>query len=391
MTLPFIREFRLGGSHGDGLHPYVNLDGAFLGRGVPILEEDESGRWRARPRSTLEKLFRVGYGVPVDLGWRITQLGYVAQALNKRDLCLANISLVRMELPPLPNDDHARAMAKADGLLIKGNPDWEDEPRIPAGNPGGGQWTTGGETGGDANRVHLPPGQRIDELQDLAEWIANAKPEDEAKIRNEIKRLYYEVGDTRGGDALNRALSDALEAGDNLEERQQILNSIDAYTQADPREMAGIEQGLVAGALAGATEEVPSPTLRPGQTVWDLPPVKRGNAIDAALGGNTPTNYPVVDIWEDNIATSIKSVDLNAATYQNMSNLASNLNRSMNQLADFNGTTFNELTIEADQIEGRVLDVVVPKGSLTDAQRAVFDQARIRASQLGVKLTITEY
>ena len=92
MSLPLFRVFTLGGPNGDGSHPYVNEGGAFLGRGVPLLEKDGIGRWRARPRSTLEKLFRVGYGVPVDLGWRITQLGYVAQALNKKETSVSRTS-----------------------------------------------------------------------------------------------------------------------------------------------------------------------------------------------------------------------------------------------------------------------------------------------------------
>lgn len=266
MSCPFhlIREFRLGGSNGDGSHPYVNEGGAFLGRGVPLLEQDGIGRWRARPRSMLEKLLRVGYGVPVDLGWRATQLGYVAQALNKGDLCLARISLVRAELPPLPNGDRARAMAKADGLLIKGNPDWEDEPRIPAGNPDGGQWTTGEDSG----RLKLPPGDRIDELGDLLEWIANMKPDDEPAIRSEIKRLYYDVGDTHGGDAMNRAVSDVLENGGNRLDREGVLDEYDAYTRADPAEVAMFGRNLLTGALLSVPElppEIPS-----GASPWKL-------------------------------------------------------------------------------------------------------------------------
>src|SRR5262245_81471 len=41
--------------------------------------------------------------------------------------------------------------------------------------------------------VKLPPDDDdIDELHDLVEWIANAKPGDEAAIRAEIKKRFYE-------------------------------------------------------------------------------------------------------------------------------------------------------------------------------------------------------
>ena len=146
MSLPFTRAFRLAGRKGDGRHAYANPNGAFLGRGVPLLERDRWGRWKPRDRAVLERLFTKGYGTPIDLGWPMRQLGYVAHALNKGDLCLASISLVHMELSPLPSIDRARAMAKADGMLAKFNPDWENEPRVAAGDPAGGQWTDGAST-----------------------------------------------------------------------------------------------------------------------------------------------------------------------------------------------------------------------------------------------------
>ncbi len=141
MTLPNIREFRLGGPRGDGFHPYLNGDGAFLGDATPLLEKDTRGRWRPRSQRILESALSRGYGVPVDLGWRMNSLASVARALNKNDRCLAAIALVHAELPGLPNAAAAGRMASAEGRLAKYN---EDQPRVPAGNSDGGQWTTGG-------------------------------------------------------------------------------------------------------------------------------------------------------------------------------------------------------------------------------------------------------
>jgi hypothetical protein len=154
-----VREFRLAQSDGDGRHAFVNKNGAFIGFGVPLLEQDAMGRWRPRDKATLERLFARGYGVRYDMSWRMTQLLYVAQALNKNDLSLASIALVRAELLPLPSIDRARAMAKADGLVVKDTQAWEDEPRAPAGTPEGGQWigpgsnVEGGSAGADVIQV----------------------------------------------------------------------------------------------------------------------------------------------------------------------------------------------------------------------------------------------
>ena len=65
----------------------------------------------------------------------------------------------------------------------------------------------------------------------------------EPAIRSEIKRLYYDVGDTRGGDthggdAMNRALSDVLESGGNRLEREGVFEECEAYTRADRAEVA---------------------------------------------------------------------------------------------------------------------------------------------------------
>lgn len=81
--------------------------------------------------------------------------------------------------------------------------------------------------------VMLPPSpDRVDELADFLEWIANAEPHDAPVIRDEIKRYYYDHGDTEGGDALNRALEEALVAINPIE-RAKILDRFERYVQED--------------------------------------------------------------------------------------------------------------------------------------------------------------
>lgn len=136
-----IREFSLAGGSGDGRRPYLNSEGAFIGLGTPILERDAAGRWRPRDTSELGWLLKSGYGNTVDKSRIERGLGQVARALNKGDLSLASIALVHCELPSLRSLEDAKRMAKTDGLLAKYNPDWIDEPRVPAGETGGGEWT----------------------------------------------------------------------------------------------------------------------------------------------------------------------------------------------------------------------------------------------------------
>ena len=383
MSLPFVREFRLGGPRGDGRHAYVNQDGAFLGLRVPLLEKDELGRWRARHQPALEKLLGVGYGVPVDLGWRMARFENVARALNKGDLSLAAIALVHAELPPLPDADRARWMAQSDGLA-KYDP---DEPRVAAGVPEGGEWTTDG--GGGADRLRLSPGERIDELGDLLEWIANSEPEDEAAIRKEIKRLYYDACDTHGGDALNRALSDVIQSGGDRRERQAVLEDYESYTRSDPADVAQFGRNLITGALLSPLGLLPEATPA-GTSVWELGWAARGQAIDEMLGADPefPPNTPVIDAFPNGNAISIKSIDLNAAIYQDSGRLSSRINRYVDQLAEFNKLDWGDLEIRSADVTERTLKLAIPEYAMTDAQRAAIDIARARAQGMGINIRI---
>jgi hypothetical protein len=146
MTQSMMRKFSIAGPEGDGRQAYLNEHGAFLGRGVPLLERDAQGRWKPRDPAVLAPLLAKGYGIPIELGWRERRLRHIAEALNKGDLVLAGVSLVYLELPPLPSDEHARAMAQADGLLVKFNPNWDRQRRDPKGETTGGQWTSDGQS-----------------------------------------------------------------------------------------------------------------------------------------------------------------------------------------------------------------------------------------------------
>jgi hypothetical protein len=83
---------------------------------------------------------------------------------------------------------------------------------------------------------------------------------------------------------------------------------------------------------------------------WSLPPTPRGLAIEEQLGGNLPPSFPTIDSFNDGMATSIKSVDLSASSYQNLNTLTSKLNGYVNQVAGFNGATFDGVSnrIERD-------------------------------------------
>ena len=126
-------------------------------------------------------------------------------------------------------------------------------------------------------------------------------------------------------------------------------------------------------------------------SVWDLGWGARGMAIEQQLGANLPAGFPVIDRFEDGIATSIKSIDLNAVSYQDAQTLGSQLNGYVDKLAGWQGqpTPYGRVAIQPDQITERTLQIAFPSGGMSTMQQGVFNAAAARARSLGVKLLTT--
>ncbi len=150
--LPLTRMYRLAPRGAGGLA----CDEAGVARGAADLVRvgaDAAGRRRyeARPRRGLGGILSAAYGPqPEAVVLRLHRgLRRAASAIEAGDLCLATIETVLLRLPdPTPS-----ALAKLAEVaeLEKGGTAWENEPRVPAGQSDGGQWTTaGGATGAPA-------------------------------------------------------------------------------------------------------------------------------------------------------------------------------------------------------------------------------------------------
>lgn len=232
--------------------------------------------------------------------------------------------------------------------------------------------------------VRLRPGpKRIDELADFVEWLANARPEDEQAIRAEIKRYFYDVGDQGSANALNSALTAILRPATTEDDRQKILDSLDVFTRADPAIYAQTRDTIILGTLlsagipSGAAADLPS-------AAWKLGWAARGNYFSEQLGADLPATFRTIDSFSSGIATSIKSIDLNAATYQDAARLTYRLNAYIDNVATYDGSALGVFDITPSDISGRALSLAIPKGSMTAAQRAVIETARTRAQAFGV-------
>ncbi len=112
-----------------------------------------------------------------------------------------------------------------------------------------------------------------------------------------------------------------------------------------------------------------------GTSVWKLDKFDRGREIEKMLGGNMKSpNYPVIDAFKNGVATSIKSLDLGAASYQTMSNLRSTLKQYVNKLAKFDGAEWGGDVVYGFQIKERVLSLGIDLTKATDEQWKILDE-----------------
>jgi hypothetical protein len=128
-------------------------------------------------------------------------------------------------------------------------------------------------------------------------------------------------------------------------------------------------------------------------SVWELGPGLRGQAIEQALGQNFPGNFPVIDKFENGLATSIKSLDLGAPSYQDAAALDRTLSGYIDKVVNYNGTGpqgWAGVIIPQSQITGRALDLAIPNAG-TAVQQKIINQAVLNGAAKGVTVNVIIY
>jgi hypothetical protein len=140
-----------------------DAEGVVLG-GVRLAwaDDDEDGapKWRVRPRDEVADVLETAYGpqpsTVVDRCHR--GLRRIAERFGAGDLALAGIEALMLRLPPINPDRMAKLAVTA---FRRGGDAWQNEPRVPAGQTGGGQWTSGGG-GSPSSQPEGSPGHASD-------------------------------------------------------------------------------------------------------------------------------------------------------------------------------------------------------------------------------------
>jgi hypothetical protein len=117
-----------------------------------LREQDaaEKATYRERHESEINFALSAAYGTEVDFGSRMELLRKIAEHLTVGNLAATRIAALHLRVPELPDDAAASRLDEAERLLTgylrprsrSGHKrDVSNEPRVPRGQPGGGQWT----------------------------------------------------------------------------------------------------------------------------------------------------------------------------------------------------------------------------------------------------------
>ena len=129
--------------------------------------------------------------------------------------------------------------------------------------------------------------------------------------------------------------------------------------------------------------------LRNSQSIWRLPWDQRGIAAEISVGRspNLLQNFPVIDRWENGIATSIKSIDLTAKTYQNIGALENRIWNYISKLHNWQGASMGGINITPEQIAVRELVLVIPPQA-SQLQLDALYQMQQQAAAINVVVTL---
>jgi hypothetical protein len=409
--------WRLSEAGDDNLGLACSDDGLLIGR-TPLIEKRD-GHFAVREQREIERLLSRAYRSEISADRIISGLATVARALNANDQCLARIAAVHLRIPDIP-DRTARNAMEAMDILIKyahdeggGDSNWNPALHPRTGTPPNPGWFAPTSGSGESlpvrsaqnvdakeqsdasesvalDRLILPPAYHNDEFVDLLTWIRNAEPKDAQAIEAEIKRQFYDRGDTSAGNALNAELHGVL--GIERKDRQRIQDAIGPYSQSqqdDEETESWISFGVLLLSLIPPLVEAGAAAV-----IWRLKPFIRGWYFDALFRDNSlhPFSRTIDNFNSEGIATSIKSLDLNAGTYQDFGRLTWRLNKYVDDLDKYQGTTWGGDYINNSDITARKLLIVVPRNSRgSNSARAAIENLRARAKKLGIDLAIFEH
>jgi hypothetical protein len=141
----------------------VDADGAMLGPDQVLVRRSSQG-YRGIARDDAAVLQKCLLDADRDRDWLFQQCRRIAEALDKGEIALAQIYGLYIPISEL-DDRQLKRLAYSPFAKVGFDP---DEPRVPKGDPHGGEWTTGvGGGAGGTDDGASPPEVQIASLADV--------------------------------------------------------------------------------------------------------------------------------------------------------------------------------------------------------------------------------
>lgn len=158
---------------------------------------------------------------------------------------------------------------------------------------------------------------------------------------------------------------------------------------------------MVAGMGAAAVSYLPELGLEMAAakfasagSVWKLDKFIRGGIIEDMLGRNLPRTFQTIDKFEDGVATSIKSMDLSAKSYQNGNSVFNTLKGYVGELQGFNGASMRTASgrafnVGSNDIKSKVLQLAIDPSKATIHQFEQLGKAMEYAKSKGIGFNLS--
>ena len=119
------------------------------------------------------------------------------------------------------------------------------------------------------------------------------------------------------------------------------------------------------------------------QCIWEKDNLYRGKVIRQMYGANLPAGFPAIDIFENGMATMIKSMNHTAESYKNTSTFEYKIKSMIDELYAFRGASFAGISITQKDMLQKRLVLVMPENEFSVLQsKAIENLMRYAASKL---------
>ena len=197
----------------------------------------------------------------------------------------------------------------------------------------------------------------------------------------------------------NTDLVDAWKALDNIgvddaiRKNPSYLKNVDDYAKRSGKSADEVAD-LAKNNENGIEQFLDELEDTPASGHWDKNPFQRGKDIEDDLGQNLPETFKTIDKYDDvtGEVTSIKSLDLDAKTYQTPSKLRSRLNKHLDELDDFDGYQLEGVEIGdiESPINSKTLELAIPRAA-TGEQLNVLNELVSNGASKSINVKIVEF